>query len=67
MTHERWQNCKHNKEAHSVKNCDCGCAAFRPVNVPVAFNSIIPGEEISQQIKRLRRILAAVDELDTDL
>lgn len=68
MTHEQCPNCNHDSDkAHSVKNCGCGCASFQPVNAPVAFNSVMSGEEISQQIERLRRILADANNLDTDL
>jgi hypothetical protein len=62
---EPCQNCKHDKRAHMHKGCACGCAAFQPANAPIVLNSIIAGEDISQQIERLRRIRAAADKLDT--
>jgi len=61
---ERCQNCKHERKAHLAKGCDCGCAVFQAANAPIVFNSIMAGEDISQQIERLRKIRAAADKLD---
>jgi len=58
------QNCQHDENCHMPKECRCGCAAFRSANSPTVFNSSIAGEEISEQIARLRRIRAAADNLD---
>jgi hypothetical protein len=60
---EHCQNCKHDKKAHMPKECSCGCATFQSANAPIIFNSIMAGEEISEQIARLRRIRAAADKL----
>ena len=61
---EQCQNCKHDRGAHFSKGCACGCAAFQPANTSILFNSIMAGEEISQQIERLHQIIAAADKLD---
>ena len=60
---ENCQNCNHEKMSHLPNGCGCGCAAFQPANSPIVFNSIMAGEEISEQIARLRRIRAAADRL----
>jgi hypothetical protein len=61
---EQGQSCKHDSGIHSSESCACGCTTPQRVNTPIFFNSITAGEDISEQIARLRRIRAAADELD---
>jgi hypothetical protein len=58
------QNCEDERKAHWPNGCDCGYATFRPANAPTFINSIMTGEDLSEQIARLRRIRAVADEHD---
>ena len=60
---ERCQNCKHEKKAHGPTGCACGCAVYQSPNAPLQFNSIKAGEEIMQEMERLKRLRQAKDKL----